>query len=258
MSRARVVGLALAALSLEACGAEPVNLGESPEILWWTDHETGDLSDWSRDGGGTWTSGNGTLALVSDPVRSGNYALRSSVNTSNVAQSAGIGLRGALMPNEACYSAWFFAPTALTTTGFWLFFKFRSRQVADQPASDVDIWDLDVVTASNGSPVLALYRHDRGEILSTSSVSVPIARWFQLEACLLARSDSSGHLAVWLDGDAVFELNAQWTMPSQYVEWNVGNVAQEITPSSASLYVDDAAVSTRRLGPDYPVFWRAR
>lgn len=257
MTRAVLVALALAAFFSGACSAEPVNVGESPEMLWWTDHETGDLSDWLRDGGGTWTSAGGTLELVNSPVRSGRYALRSTVTSNSMAvQSAGIGIRGALMPSEACYSAWFFIPSAVTTTSFWLFFKFRSRQVADQPNTAVDMWDVDVVTGQNQTPVLALYRHDREQEMSAESARVPIARWFQVEACLLAASDSSGHLSVWLDGQIAFELNAQVTMPSQYVEWNVGSIAEAITPSSASLYVDDAAISTRRLGANFPVFSR--
>jgi len=258
VTRCSLALLALGAFASEACTAAPVNVGESPEMLWWTDHETGDLSDWTRDGGGTWTSLGGTLELVDSPVRSGKYALRASVssNSPNV-QSSGIGIREALMPNEACYSAWFFVPTAITTTSFWLFFKFRSRTAFDQPTTDVDMWDLDVVSGSNGSPALLLYRHDREEGITASTPNVPIARWFQLEACLLAANDSTGHLRVWLDGEAVFELNSQLTMPSQWVEWNVGSIAEAITPTSASIYVDDAAISTRRLGPDYPVFWRA-
>lgn len=257
MTRRSLALVALGALATGAC-TEPVNLGESPEILWWTDHETGDLSDWTRDGGGTWTMGGGTVEPALGLARSGKYALRSSVTSSSDAlRSAGIGIREGLMPEEACYSAWFFLPTAVTTTSFWLFFKFRSRTVADQPTTDVDMWDVDVVSASDGGLVLSLFRRDRDEEVASSSVSVPVARWFQLEACLRAASDATGKLAVWLDGQPAFALDAQFTMPSQYVEWNVGNVAQGITPSTASIYVDDAAVSSRRLGPDYPVFWRA-
>jgi hypothetical protein len=119
------------------------------------------------------------------------------------------------------------------------------------------MWDLDVVTGQNQALVLALYRHDREETTVAESVSVPVERWFQLESCLLAASDSSGRLRVWLDGVSAFELTAQLTMPSQYVEWNVGSIGEAINPASASVYVDDAAVSTRRLGPNFPVFWRA-
>jgi hypothetical protein len=248
----------LSALGSAACSGEPVDVGQSPEMLWWTDHETGDLSDWTRDGGSTWTSGGGKLDLVSTPVRSGHFALRSTVSSNSVAApSAGIAIRSGLMPNEACYSAWFFIPTRVTTNGYWLIYKFRSRSVADQPSSDVDMWDLDVVTGQNQALVLSLYRHDREEMAVAESVSVPVERWFQLESCLLAANDSSGHLRVWLDGASAFELTAQLTMPSQYVEWNVGSIGEALNPVSASVYVDDAAVSTRPLGPNFPVFWRA-
>lgn len=248
-----------AGLGCGACSGEPANVGQSPEVLWWTDHETGDVSDWTREGGSTWTSGGGKVEVVSTFVRSGRFALRSTVSSSSAtAKSAGIAIRAALTPAETCYSAWFYVPMAVTTTGYWLIYKFRSRSVVDQPSSDVDMWDLDVVGGQNKSLVLALYRHDRDERAVAETVSVPIGRWFQLESCLLAASDDTGRLSVWLDGVTAFELTAQLTMPSQYVEWNVGSIAEAINPSSVSVYVDDAAVSTRRLGPNFPIFWRAK
>jgi hypothetical protein len=63
-------------------------------------------------------------------------------------------------------------------------------------------------------------------------------------------------LSVWVDGELLFDLTDTPTMPSTYAEWGVGGVADVITPPRATSYVDDAAISTRRLGPDFPIFWR--
>jgi hypothetical protein len=81
-------------------------------------------------------------------------------------------------------------------------------------------------------------------------------RWFQTEACLRAAADATGQLTVWFDGTLVFDVAGQAVMPSSYVAWNVGAVAEVISPAPATLYVDDAAISSERLGPSYPVFWR--
>ena len=192
-----------------------------------------------------------------EDFRQAKAALRAVSDGASDDISAGIAIREGSMLSDTCYSAWYYLPTLVTVTKVWLFYKFRSRSVADQPSSDVDMWDLDVVTGQNQALVLSLYRHDREEMAVAESVSVPVERWFQLESCLLAANDSSGHLRVWLDGASAFELTAQLTMPSQYVEWNVGSIGEALNPVSASVYVDDAAVSTRRLGPNFPVFWRA-
>jgi len=51
-------------------------------------------------------------------------------------------------------------------------------------------------------------------------------------------------------------VSGQPTMPSSYIEWVVGGGTEVIDPSPAIMFIDDAAVSKRRLGPDFPVFWR--
>lgn len=261
MTSCRTFAVAFAACALCACSSEPADLGQSADILWWTDHETADLSDWTRDnGGGTWTAGGGSVQIAAvDFARSGNYVLRSIVQSTDAStRSAGIALRERSMPNEACYSAWFYAPAAVVANGYWLFFKFRSRTTASDTSSDVDTWDVDVVPSSAGGLGLSIYRHDTDQTLTTTGPGVPIARWFQLEACLRAANDDSGRLVIWLDGQTVFDFSNKPTMPSQYVEWNVGGVAQALMPASATIYVDDAAISTHQLGPDFPIFWRAR
>jgi hypothetical protein len=60
---------------------------------------------------------------------------------------------------------------------------------------------------------------------------------------------------VWLDGTKVFDVTGKATLPSSYVEWGVGAATAVISPSSATLYFDDAAITTQRLGPAFPVFW---
>jgi hypothetical protein len=82
-----------------------------------------------------------------------------------------------------------------------------------------------------------------------------VGRWFQTEAFFRAANDATGRLQVWFDGTLIYDLTEP-TTPSDYVEWSVGAIAEIITPAPATLYVDDAAISTARLGPDYPVFWR--
>lgn len=256
----RPFAIALTAASAVACSQGASDLGPSPDILWWTDHETGDLSDWQRDGGSMWTAAGGQLDVVTSPIRSGRYALRSAVTSSpGGVLSEAVAQRAGEMLVDAYYSAWYFVPAAATTTSYWLFFKFRSRCAAGDPsAGAAEVWDLDFLPDANGGMQFALYGHvNRANESPVAVPNVPIGRWFQIEAFLRPTNDNTGQLTIWEDDTKIFDIQDRPTMPSgRCVEWSVGGITGIITPVSATFYVDDAAISTRRLGPDYPVFWR--
>ncbi len=255
-SRSNALGFCVVALV--GCSPSPANVGQSPEVTWWTDHESGDLGDWSQNKqGGSWTLGGGTVEVAAGIARSGNHALRATVRShEDSARSAAIALRGRVTPEEACYSAWFWVPAPVSASEFLLFFKFRSRTNASDYDTSVEVWDFNVVPNRDGALVVSVHRHDTDEVFTSERPTLPIGRWFQLEACLRAASDKTGRLILWVDGVTTFERAPLATMPSQYVEWNVGGVTQGLTPATATVYVDDAAISTHQLGPDFPVFWR--
>jgi hypothetical protein len=254
---ARLGALFCVALGLCACGSKPVDLGPDPQILWWTDYETADFSDWTRDGrGSTWVAAGGSVEVASDYARSGTHSMRSVVVSPGLGtQSSGMARRSDGLPAEAYYSAWFYVPAPITATDYWLFSKFRSRTVASDPNTFVDVWDIDI-RVQEGAMHFALYHHDSGDEQALVTPLVPVGRWFQLEAFMRPTPDASGRLSVWIDGTLLFDLVDTPTMPTTYVEWSVGAVAETVTPPRVTLYVDDAAISTRRLGPEFPVFWR--
>ncbi|MES1205641.1 MAG: hypothetical protein ABUS79_06855 [Pseudomonadota bacterium] len=258
---ALVGSIAAVATMAVACAPEPLNLGDSPEIVWWTDHETGDTSDWFAGGAGsTATRVSGQLDIVPSPARSGSHALRSVVtSTGSTSRSSAFAERTGILPVNAYYSAWYQVPEIATPSPYWLCFKFRSRRVASDPATDVEGWDVDFVPGEGGAMKFALYSHaDKANEPPVAMPAVPVGRWFQIEAFLRAIDDDTGQLIVWVDGVKIFDVQARATMPSAFVQWQVGSIVEGITPATVSLFVDDAAISTRRLGPDYPVFWRGR
>lgn len=253
---ARSAAAAAALAGMVSCA--PADLGKSPDILWWTDHETGDFTDWDA-GGYRWTAEGGTLDIVSSPLptRSGKHSLRSTVTSPGAGtQSGAAAWRSGGLPIEAYYSAWFYFPEPISSTSYWLFSKFRSRTNPNDASTVVNAWDLDVMSDSTGTMSFALYEHANAQRRDAASLGVPIGRWFQVESFLRASNDTTGRLTVWIDGTQAFDVTAQATMPSSFTEWSVGGIAEVISPSPATMYVDDAAISTRRLGPDYPVFWR--
>lgn len=238
-------------------GCAPAELGQNPDVIWWTDHETGDFADWDR-GGYHWSAGGGSIDISTspEPVRSGRHSLRSVVTSVATGQSSAGAARSDGLPTEAYYSAWYFFPVPITTTGYWLFFKFRALDPSDG-TTKLDVWDLDVITDNSGPMRLSLYQHGTpSNQFPAPNTSIPIGRWFQVEAFLRAARDNSGRLTIWFDGEQVFEQTDSSTMPSSLVEWDVGGVTEAIVPDPATMFIDDACVSKHRLGPEFPIFSR--
>jgi hypothetical protein len=253
------VGLAilwfLSALMASGCG--PARLGQDPDIVWWTDHETGSFTDWD-DGGWHWTTegGSATIVALPSPARSGSHSFESRVISPGVGiQSGAQGSRGEL-PSAAYYSAWFYLPAAITSTSYLVLCKFRSRRDPTDQATITNAWDIDITTNSSGTMFFSLYDHASASALEDYAHAIPLRTWFQVEVYLRAASDATGEITVWIDGVQGFHVLERATMPSSYVEWGVGGIAETITPDPTTLYIDDVAISKRRLGPQFPVFSR--
>ena len=154
------------------------------------------------------------------------------------------------LPPEAYYSAWYYLPQTITVGTFWILFKFRLRTDAADPASDDEFFDLGLVNAADGSLTLSIYDHRSGMNLPivTPAPVVPVSVWFQIEAYYRNAQDDTGRLMVWLDGRQVTELNGPMA-PTPWVEWDVVNVGENLTPPAAVVAIDDCAISFSRVGP---------
>ena len=98
---------------------------------------------------------------------------------------------------------------------------------------------------------LALYDHRTGadRPLDVPNPIVPVEQWFQLEAFYRAANDDTGRLTYWLNGQQVVDIAGAPTSPTSWVEWDACSVGENLTPSMATLYVDDCAISRSRVGP---------
>lgn len=256
--RAPLAGLLL---GLCACSAQAVGLGRDPDILWWTDHETGDLSDWQRGTHSSWLAHGGTLAVDTQQARSGRFALDAVASAApSGSTSAAMLLRTSDLPQAAYYSAWFYLPADIASADYWLIFKFRSR-TSDLTPVEVELWDIDLTRQGAGLE-LRVFHHTStnnpglGEVVRPeSSLAVPLERWFQVEAYLRAAPDDTGELMVWQDGTLLYDIRGP-SAPSEYLQWSAGSAAQALSQGQARVLIDDAAISLRRLGPDFPPFWR--
>jgi hypothetical protein len=245
-------------MALTACGCGPVHLGRDPDILWWTDHETGDFTEWDQ-GGYHWSAEGGStkIAELPSPTRSGRFSFESQVTSASTGvQSGAQAFRSGGLPSQAYYSAWFYLPQVITSATYLVVFKFRSRQDPADNSTTVNAWDVNVAPDGSGAMFLVLYEHSGANQWEDRTLNVPVRQWFQIEAFLRAANDSSGQITVWCNGTQLFDIAGRATTASSFVEWSVGGVTEVIDPDPTTLFIDDAAVSKRRLGPEFPVFSR--
>ena len=237
-------------LCLQACG-DGLFIGS--DVLWSARHETGNFSEWTATGGGAVEAvAPNAVEISTVRVHQGTYATRLTITTATAAvqENAVLGRAGGL-PEEAYYSAWYYLPQPVAVGIFWVVMKFRERAVADDPATSGELYDLDLRTLPSGEMSLRLYDHRRfADIpLDVPDPVVPLDRWFHLEAFYRNAQDDTGRLAYWLDGVPIVDVRGRAMAPNPWVGWQACSVGENLAPTTAVLYVDDAAISRTRVGP---------
>jgi hypothetical protein len=76
-----------------------------------------------------------------------------------------------------------------------------------------------------------------------------VGQWFHLEAYLRQSSAFTGQIIVWQDGVEIFNQNNVKTRYSTSAnDWSINNYGDHVVPSPFTMYFDDAAISTARVG----------
>ncbi len=240
----------LAALA-GGCGPR---LDVGSDVLWTGLFESNTFDEWSGDSAGSaWAfpSPPGLTELTTERVRHGSYAAKLTVDApaGSGQTSAVLSRAGGSLPQAAYYSAWYYLPRTITVNTYWVIFKFRQ-----QDASTMDeLYDLDLINLDTGEMSLQLYDHRRGGAvvpLDVASPVVPVGQWFQIEAFYRNAQDDMGRVTYWLDGRQIVDVANQPMAPTPWVEWNASSIAEDLTPSTAVIYIDDCAVSRTRVGPN--------
>jgi hypothetical protein len=186
--------------------------------------------------------------IVESPVRSGRFAAAFRLDTAIRPAHARCARRGAF-PVVATYGAWYYINEAATLEvagGNWNLFHFRGGAVDDEMPPG--LWDVSLrVEADDGE--LHLYVRDflRGSEVTLSEdpslPPVPIREWFHIEVYWRRATDDSGEFAVYRDGELSVRVEAVPTdNGSARGIWYVGNLADPLTPSTSTLYVDDVTI----------------
>jgi hypothetical protein len=243
---------ACVALGAMACGRH-VYLGGAGDggggagILWQATFETGDLSEWLSDGNGGVYMDN----LADAPVASQDQARRGAYSgiatfSPMIVTSFSYLFREQPSPPEAYYGAWFFIPTSLQVRSWLSLHHFgfhRSAGVADT----TPLWDFNVYPGPDGNLVAHLY--DSMAVANTEQtnpIPVPVAKWVHFEIFYRKAADATGRITIWQDGVQIIDRANVVTAPTDSVQWDVGGGSNDIAPSPATIYFDDATISLTR------------
>lgn len=275
--------LLLVSSCVTAACSEPLDMGT--DLIWATDNESGDLSAWSMapgTGGAYPNDGSPTVEISSEQAHSGRYSIKISGNASTsdpTSSSPGGGLyKEGPFPQEAYYSAWYYVPQVHQTTMSWTILKFQSPTLSASDAGSPDggqgddagdaaadgggsatataglsqLLDIRLQSVPNGNAMVFVLFDHRSMYLTSPLPNppayVPIATWFHLECFYRNAIDSTGHLTVWVDGKMIYDVSRP-TSANPSVYFTICSLADNLTPPAVELYIDDVAISWRRVTP---------
>lgn len=256
----KLIRLALALL-IVLCMAPDAH-AQSPD--WHAGMEGANLSEWtsSEDSGQCSRPSNGTST---DQAHSGVRSMKMTIST--MLGTAGCReFRKDEVDSGApyYYSAWFYIPKKIAIGSNWNIWQYKGKAPATPTRSDL-YWKLDVRNRADGEMVAWLvWKGDTvagptatdgmgAEIYQQTAVTVPAGRWFNLEVYLKQSGAFDGEIQVWQDGVSLFHLaNIRTKAPGGSQNWSVNNYGTDFSPSSISMYVDDAAISPVRIWQELP------
>jgi hypothetical protein len=217
------------------------------ELVWSTDHEVGDWSDWERGGepyGGEYEWGDFNAYVDLGAGRDGSNGVVIDINTTPRGDtSSGVRLYRRTDDGPAYYSAWFRLEDAHSVTDWWSIFLFNARDDSLSLFNDVSLWDVRVVDTPDGEMALQFFDHDVMQgTLAGSRGNVAVGEWFEIKAYLDYRPPDATRLAIWLNDALIFDMKQLHTAVQTNVFWSVGNGAAELAPADSTLDLDDAAI----------------
>jgi hypothetical protein len=222
-------------------------------VLWSADMETGDLSQWalpgspraSNEGGGVYDVQSGSVSVTDTVAHSGRYSLEMTIdNGAGAAQAARI-FRWHENPVMAYYSIWYLFPQTYTPAQWWNVMQFKSK--ATYPRDT--LWELNVGNRPGGEMYFYLFDWQQRISHDQTVGDIPVGRWVHVEVLYRRSTTKNGRITVWQDGVPLFDLRNVQTATSGDVQWSVDNYTDQISPGPATIYADDAMISTRRISP---------
>ena len=234
-------------------------------ILWAGDHEEGNMSDWYvGSGGGEFNSGSAVSVASTDVAHTGQYSAKGTISTPPNPSAVRLFRWNESLANaQAYYGAWFYFPRTYTMD-WWFIDQFKSRTCST--CNPDPFWFVQVANRPNGNMYCRLIwwygpwpggtvegphaGEFGGRTYEQTTLDLPTNQWVHLEIFLRQSSSFTGQIVVWQDGVEILRQdNVKTRYPAMGNEWSIGSYAGTISPSPATIYFDDATISTGRLGP---------
>jgi hypothetical protein len=227
-------------------------------IIWQAKHESGDLREWQQHGDFIRQGQSAYYSMVTPHAHTGKYSVALTIDTegySDTGDFAAYLFFWDQLPGDAYYySAWYYIPSGTQPQDWWNIWQWKSTYDGNTDNS-VPMYILDILEKPNGQLALHLvFRPDTSNYVDyrQDKMTVPTDQWFQIEAYYQKGVDNNGQVTVWQDGSEIINItNVPTTMEDNTVYWSVNHYTDNIVPSPSTIYIDDAAISTQRIGPNF-------
>lgn len=235
------------------------NVSTSP-IVWKATHESGDIREWQAHGDFIRQGQSAWYSMVSPFAHSGKYSVELTIDTEGVSSTGDFAaylFYWDQLPEDAYYySAWYYIPAGTQPQNWWNVWQWKSTYDGNTDNS-VPMYILDIAEKGNGQLSLHLVsRPDTDEYVDyrQDKRSVPTDQWFQIECFYKKSMDASGQVIVWQDGEEIINISdIQTTLSDNTIYWSVNHYTDYILPNPSRIFIDDAAISTQRLGPNFNI-----
>jgi hypothetical protein len=237
-------------------------------LLWKATAETGNLSEWSPDGGNYLMNASRVLSsnASQEKAKLGSFSYKLTIDAGT--DYASTQFHRFSQPNsnkDAIYSAWFFIPQKIDFYGIsWhniMQWKVRNTDSKSHPVFTMGLGVLGG-KGSGGDNFIEL--RNTGEWFPGGSsfnynplnkIAIPIGKWFKIEARYIHGSNGNGRVMVWqgnLEGidTLIYDINGVTTYPSTdrgglsttELSWSVNNYGARTIPAVTTIYIDEASI----------------
>lgn len=244
---------------------DPIGSSTNRSFLWNAGMEQGNLDEWHAPGplggagGGKYDDAGGASVATREQARSGSWSAKMVIWGTGATRL--FRWEEHERNAELYYSVWFFIPQRYTVNhaaGSWAnWWQWKSLVRATRTNDPFFILDVNnrggemyvMLTWWPGLDIEGPAPGQAGGRRWHSHIDLPVKRWFQVEARYKCAGDFTGAVQFWQDGTEIFSLDGVKTRyASGDCQWSLNNYGARISPSPVVIYIDDAVISTSRVG----------
>lgn len=249
-------------------------------VLWSAGMESGDLSEWAGVSASSPGGSSTEYGVASSVAHSGQRSMYMRL----VDSVAGTGIRarvdnnipgysgGENLPDDAYYSAWYYIPTHVDVSPnhSWNIFQWKQTCTVNGNPTRCHLEHMKLVDLDNGRYGFWLNSwtdSDTGDwgngiwiiLAKNEQITVGVGEWFHIESRRVYDQGTNGRITTWVNGQQIWDVtgiktehNWDYSFQGWRRQWTVNSyntASNGHTPSTHTLYVDDATVALTRQGP---------